>query len=253
MDLTYELVFTVFPYVCLVTFVVGHSYRYVTDRYAWNARSSEFLEKKNLFWGAVLFHAGIILTFAGHAGGLLIPQKYFDLFGIDSQMHLAIAHWSGEVVGIAAFAGCLLLLWRRITNRRVRAAGTLNDLITLGTLALVIATGVYNVFFGGYNVLDSVAPWIRGIVTFSPDSELMRPVPLSFKIHVTAAWTLLGFSPFSRLVHIWSVPLFYFFRHRILFRRRPGQPVRPVVISRFEPGGGLAQLSLGHLMSDTSN
>lgn len=237
MDLTYELVFTVFPYICLVTFVVGHSYRYVIDRYAWNAHSSEFLEKKSLFWGSVLFHAGIVLTFVGHAGGLLIPQRYFDLVGIDSQMHLSIAHYTGEVVGISAFAGCLLLLWRRLSNRRVRYAGTLNDLITLGALSLVLATGVYNVFFGGYDVLYTVAPWIRGIVTFSPDPDLMRPVPLSFKIHVTAAWALLGFSPFSRLVHIWSAPVFYLFRRRLIFRRKPGEAARPGVFRRLEPGG----------------
>jgi nitrate reductase gamma subunit len=114
----------------------------------------------------------------------------------------------------------LLLLWRRLSNKKVRIAGTLNDIITLGALTLVISTGVYNVFFGYYNVLYSVAPWIRGIVFFSPDPALMRPVPLSFKIHVTAAWALLGFSPFSRLVHIWSVPVFYFFRRRIVFRRK---------------------------------
>lgn len=226
MDLTYELVFTVFPYLCLVTFIVGHSYRYVTDRYAWNAHSSQFLDKKSLFWGSVLFHAGIIFTFLGHAGGLLIPQKYYDLFGITSDMHLAIAHWMGEVVGVAAFVGCLLLLWRRITNLRVRTAGTINDLITLSGVTLVVALGVYNVFFGHYNVLDSVAPWIRGIVFFNPDPELMRPVPLSFKIHVTVAWALLGFSPFSRLVHIWSVPVFYFFRSRLVFRRNPGKTAR---------------------------
>jgi nitrate reductase gamma subunit len=221
MGLIYELIFTVFPYLCLTTFVVGHSYRYITDRYVWNAHSSQLLDKKSLFWGAVLFHIGIIFTFVGHAGGLLIPQKVYDLFGISSEMHLAIAHWMGEVVGIAAFAGCLLLLWRRLSNKRVRIAGTLNDIITLGALTLVISTGVYNVFFGHYNVLYSVAPWIRGIVFFSPDPELMRPVPLSFKIHVTAAWALLGFSPFSRLVHIWSMPIFYFFRSRIVFRRDP--------------------------------
>jgi nitrate reductase gamma subunit len=223
MELTYVLIFTVFPYLCLTTFIVGHSYRYVTDRYAWNAHSSQILAKKSLRWGAVLFHLGIILTFVGHAGGLLIPQRYYDLFGITSEIHLAIAHFMGEVVGTAAFIGCILLLWRRITNRRVRAAGTINDLITLVGLTLVVGGGVYNVFFGAYNVLDSVAPWIRGIVFFSPDPELMRPVPLSFKIHVTAAWALLGFSPFSRLVHIWSVPVFYFFRRRIVFRRNPGQ------------------------------
>lgn len=236
MDLIYELVFTVFPYLCLVTFVVGHSYRYISDRYAWNAHSSQILDKKSLLWGALLFHVGIILTFVGHAGGLLVPQKYYDLFGITREMHLAIAHWMGEVVGVAAFVGCLLLLWRRITNRRIRAAGTINDLITLGGLTLVIGFGVYNVFFGNHNVLDSVAPWIRGIVFFSPDPELMRPVPLSFKTHVTAAWALLGFSPFSRLVHIWSVPVFYFFRRRIVFRRKPRGTARTADFSRLESG-----------------
>ena len=106
MDLIYELIFTVFPYLCLTTFVVGHSYRYITDRYAWNVHSSQFLDKKSLFWGAVLFHIGIIFTFVGHAGGLLIPQKVYDLFGIDSKTHLAIAHWSGAVVGGGACRSC---------------------------------------------------------------------------------------------------------------------------------------------------
>jgi nitrate reductase gamma subunit len=221
MDLTYVLLFTVFPYLCLATFIIGHAYRYLTDRYGWNTRSSEFLEKKKLFWGAVLFHAGIILTFVGHAGGLLIPQSVFDAFGIDSRTHLDIAHWSGAVVGLLALAGCLLLLWRRLTNRRVQAIGSTNDLVTLSSLAVVIAAGTYNVFFGGHNVLTTVAPWIRGVVFFQPDSELMRPVPLSFKIHVIFAWALLAFSPFSRLVHIWSAPLFYLFRPRVLFRRLP--------------------------------
>lgn len=235
MDLTYELIFTVFPYLCLATFVVGHSYRYVTDRYAWNSHSSQILDNRSLRWGAVLFHVGIILTFVGHAGGLLIPQRYYDLVGITTDMHLAIAHWMGEVVGVTALAGCILLLWRRITRARVRAAGTVNDLITLGALTLVVAGGVYNVFFGQHNVLDSVAPWIRGIVFFSPNAELMRPVPLGFKIHVTAAWALLGFSPFSRLVHIWSIPIFYFIRRPIVFRRKPSGDVRSGDFGRMAP------------------
>jgi nitrate reductase gamma subunit len=221
MDLAHTLVFTVFPYLCLTTFVVGHAYRYVTDRYNWNARSSEFLEKKALFAGSVIFHWGIVLTFFGHAGGMLIPQSYFDLVGIDDQAHLAIAHWSGLAVGLAAFVGILLLLWRRLTHPRVRAVNTVNDTVTVLALLFVITTGLYNVLFGHHNVLYTVAPWIRGIVTFTPDATLMHGVPFSFMLHVTAAWALLAFSPFSRLVHIWSAPLFYFFRRWILFRRHP--------------------------------
>jgi nitrate reductase gamma subunit len=220
MDLWYTLIFTVFPYLCLTTFVVGHGYRYVTDRFGWNARSSEFLEKKRLFAGSVLFHVGIVLTIFGHAGGLLIPQRVFDRFGIDAQGHMALAYWSGLAVGVAAFAGVLLLAWRRLSQPRLKAVTSRNDAITLAALVVVIGVGLYNVVFGHFNLLYSVAPWIRGIVTFTPDAALMQGVPLSYQIHVTAAWALLGFSPFSRLVHIWSAPLFYFLRPPIVFRRR---------------------------------
>jgi nitrate reductase gamma subunit len=240
MDLTYVLIYTVFPYLCLAVFVLGHAYRYVTDRYRWNARSSEFLEKKSLFYGSTLFHWGIVLTFLGHAGGLLIPQRFYDLFGIRAEIHLAVAYWMGLLVGVAAFGGCLLLLWRRIANSRVNAAGTPNDLVTLVGLLLVIGLGLYNVLFGHYDVLYTLAPWIRGIVTFTPDPELMRPVPVSYKLHVLSAWALLAFSPFSRLVHIWSLPLVYFVRRRILFRRRPSASVfgmgRPAVKTGVKEG-----------------
>lgn len=222
MDLSYTLMFTVFPYLCLATFVVGHAYRYITDRFGWNARSSEFLEKKALFAGSVLFHWGIVFTFLGHAAGLLMPQRVLDRLGVNGQAHMEIAYWSGLAVGIAAFIGALLLLKRRLTHPRVKAVHRLNDTITISAVSLVVAAGLYNVVFGHYNVLYSVAPWIRGIVTFTPDAMLMKAVPLSYKIHVTAAWALLGFSPFSRLVHIWSAPVFYFFRRHIVFRRNSG-------------------------------
>jgi len=229
MDLSYTMIFTVFPYLCLATFVVGHAYRYVTDRYGWNARSSEFLEKKSLFAGSVIFHWGIVFTFLGHAGGLLMPQRVLDLFGINGQAHMEIAYWSGLAVGLAAFVGALFLLKRRLTHPRVKAVRRLNDTITISALVLVVGIGLYNVLFGHYNVLYSVAPWIRGIVTFTPDAMLMKTVPLSYKIHVIAAWALLGFSPFSRLVHIWSAPFSYALRRYVVFRkhqRRVGDEIR---------------------------
>ena len=75
MNPIHEFAFEGFPYLCLTVFTVGHSFRYVTDRYGWNARSSEFLEKKRLRIGSIIFHWGILGTLLGHAGGLLIPQE----------------------------------------------------------------------------------------------------------------------------------------------------------------------------------
>jgi nitrate reductase gamma subunit len=220
MILLNTLTFLVFPYIALTSFVVGHAYRYVVDPFFWNAKSSEFLEKKNLYPGITLFHWGILLTLLGHAGGLLTPQALFDSVGIDGQTHSLIAYGSGLVVGAAAFVGSILLLWRRVTVKRIQATSTLNDYVILAGLVFVTGLGLYNVVFGHFYVLDTVAPWIRGIVLFQPNPELMLPVPLSYKIHILSAFGLLGFSPFSRLVHIWSAPFTYPFRRYIVFRRR---------------------------------
>jgi nitrate reductase gamma subunit len=219
-----NLAFVVFPYITLTTFVVGHAYRYITDAFGWNAQSSELLDKDSLRLGITVFHWGILLTLFGHAGGLLIPQTLFDAMGINGETHTEIAYYSGWAVGLAAFAGSLLLLRRRWTSTRVHATTAMNDLITLTLLVWTISTGLYNVAFGHYYVLDTVAPWIRGIVTLGPDPTLMREVPLSYKVHILSALALLGFSPFSRLVHIWSIPLTYFPRRYVLYRRREERP-----------------------------
>ncbi len=223
MNILNTFAFVVFPYVALSTFVVGHLYRYVVDPYDWNSKSSELLEKEGLKYGITIFHWGIILTLLGHGGGLLIPQRFYDAVGINSQAHTRIAIIAGFIVGTAAFVGLLLLIWRRISNKRVLVTTSLNDFVTLGALLFVVGTGLANViygFFDHFNVLGSIAPWIRGIVTLNPDATLMLQVPVRYKIHILSALVLIGFSPFSRLVHIWSVPLTYVFRRHILYRRR---------------------------------
>ncbi len=226
MNTANTVAFVVFPYIALTVFVVGHAWRYVSDPFSWNARSSEFLEKKRHFWGITLFHYGVLLTLLGHTAGLLVPQSLFDAVGINARAHTRLAYYTGFVFGLAAFAGCLLLLWRRQHVQRVRVTTTLNDYITLAGLAFVTGAGLYNVAFGHFDVLDSIAPWIRGIVTFSPQPGLMEPAPFSYKLHVLSALALLGFSPFSRLVHIWSAPVMYLFRPPLVFRRRVHTPTQ---------------------------
>jgi nitrate reductase gamma subunit len=220
MDLGNSLAFLVFPYIALTIFTFGHIARYLTDRYGWNAKSSEFLEKKKLFFGVTIFHWGMILVLFGHAGGLLIPQRLLDIVGIDGSIHTFIAHYNGMATGVAAFIGLGLLLFRRISILRIQLITTPNDFITLAGLIFVSGAGLYNVIFGDYYILETIAPWIRSIVTFSPDPALMQGVPLSYKIHIISALALLAFSPFSRLVHIWSAPVGYFRRGWIVYRRK---------------------------------
>jgi len=218
MDALYIIAFVIYPYVVITTFVLGHSYRYATDRFGWNTRSTEILDRGGLRIGITLFHWGILATLFGHAGGLLIPQRVYDSFGVDARIHTLLAVVVGILVGILAFVGVSLLLKRRLSQERVKAITGWNQIVTLILLTLAIGTGLYNVFFGGHNVLISVAPWIRSIVILRPEPSLLVPVPLSYKIHIVFALSILGFSPFTRLIHIWSVPVAYLVRRYIMFR-----------------------------------
>ncbi len=216
------IAFVVYPYIMLTLFVVGHPYRYKADLYGWNSRSSELLDKHSLLWGITIFHWGILGTLFGHLGGLLIPQWFLDLFGFTADRHAFVAFGVGLLVGIMAFVGILMLVIRRFSRPRIRVSSRTNDLVVGVFLLIVITAGLYNVIFAHSDeaVLFGVAPWIRSILTLTPDPTLMTDVPPSYKIHILAALGLLGYSPFTRLVHIWSVPLTYVLRRFVIFRKR---------------------------------
>lgn len=219
-----QFLWVIYPYMMLTLFLVGHIYRYNTDQLSWTAKSSEFLEKKSLRWGSMLFHIGIIMVFFGHAAGLLIPKQVFETFGITEQMYHTGAVYGGGLAGIITLAGIAILLFRRFNVKRVRATSSLSDFLIATLLFVVVLMGVYNTL--GYNLTvgefdyrETIAPWLRGLLTFSPDASLMIKVPLFFKLHVIVSFAIFGIWPFTRLVHVWSFPLDYIKRSYILYRR----------------------------------
>ncbi len=212
--------FLVFPYISLTLFVVGFLHRYFTDPLNWNAKSSEILDKGSLKWGAMVFHYGILLTFLGHAGGLVVPQSLYDMMGFSGEAHTRVSIVLGIPFGFLALFGLLWLILRRMTKERIRATTTPQDWITVFLLLFVVVVGFRNVVGGHYYVLNTVAPWVRSIVTFRPEPGLMESVPFWYKLHVIGAFAFFAFSPFSRMVHAWSYPFTYLARSFILLRRR---------------------------------
>jgi nitrate reductase gamma subunit len=215
------IAFVIYPYICLSILILGCTYRYLKNPYSWNSRSSEILEKGSLKYSSAIFHSGIILALVGHVGGLLVPQPFYNAVGFKEEYHLFVATYTGILFGWAAFLGLLLLTWRRLSRPRVLLSSNLADIITLFLLLVVVGLGTYNVTFAPHpNVLRDIAPWLRGVFVFAPAPELLAPVPLTYKAHFLAVWTLFAFYPFSRLVHITSAPVTYVYRTWIIFRRR---------------------------------
>ena len=96
-------------------------------------------------------------------------------------------------------------------------------------LVLTIAAGVaatIDTVADRYAYRETVSPWFRGIFTLQPDGGLMVGAPFVFQLHVVMAWLLFAIWPFTRLVHVWSVPVTYLGRAPILYRSRRQRPAR---------------------------
>lgn len=95
MSLFEQFLWVIFPYLCVVTFVVGHIFRYRYDQFNWTAKSSEFIEKKRLMLGSLLFHIGIIPVILGHVAGLGIPKEWMNAIGVNEHLYHIGAMYGG--------------------------------------------------------------------------------------------------------------------------------------------------------------
>jgi nitrate reductase gamma subunit len=228
-DLTQLTTFTwgVFPYICLVVMIVGALYRYQSDQLRWTSKSSELLEKKLLTVGSMLFHVGILFVFGGHIAGLLVPEEFYNALGISSELYHTGAIVLGGLSGLVALAGISILLYRRIANPRIRMNSAISDYLSDGFLWVVIFLGLaftlgYSLIQGPYEYRETVGPWIRSVLALHPNVALMAGVPVLLQVHIALAFALFGISPFTRLVHIYSIPFGYLTRAPLLYRTRFG-------------------------------
>jgi nitrate reductase gamma subunit len=222
--------FLIFPYVAISVFALGLIYRFLRDPYHWNSGSSEMLEKRQIKWASFIWHYAILGSLGGHMIGLWLPERVWEFFHIGRDLHLALADGFGIAFATGAWLGLALFLWRRLTVKRVFEVTTLTTFAVLLILAWVVGFGAYQVYVARYDYLDSIAPWARGIVTFTAEPEQMSKVPFFYKVHILSALVAFAVTPFTRLVHIFTVPFPYALRPYIPFRRR--SPVKASMKAR---------------------
>lgn len=219
-----QLLFVVFPYICLTVFVVGHVWRYRYDKFGWTTRSSQLYENRLLRIGSPLFHFGIIGVFFGHVIGLGIPESWTSAVGISEGLYHFLAVTIGALAGLATVVGMAILIYRRRTTGPVFSATTRMDKVMYLFLATVILLGLYNTLVANviseYDYRQGVSIWFRGIFRFSLHPELMADAPIGFQLHGLVAMALFALWPFTRLVHVFSAPLGYLTRPYIVYRSR---------------------------------
>lgn len=220
------------PYAAIAVFVVGHVWRYTRDQLTWTTRSTQLLERRLLRPGVLLFHLGMLAVLGGHVLGILVPASATEAVGISEDLYHAVSVTAGTIAGTMMLAGFAILLYRRERVPRVRATTTRIDRITYLLLGAMIVLGMVatvgeNLLGGGYDYRSTVAPWFRGVLTLSPDPDLVTQAPVVYQVHAALAWLLFALWPFSRLVHAWSVPIAYIGRSPILYRARTRAAAAP--------------------------
>ncbi len=221
------ILWVIIPYMALVNFILGHVWRYRYDGFGWTTRSSQMYESKLLRIGSPLFHYGIIFVFLGHVVGLGIPKSWTAAVGITNEVYHLMAVTIGLGAAAATVGGLGLLIYRRRPNNRVFGATTKMDKLMYLMLAITILAGVYSTIFesliGHYDYREGISVWFRQIWTFRPDIGLMMSAPPGFQVHVLSAILLFAIWPFTRLVHVFTVPLGYLTRPYIVYRSKDAQ------------------------------
>ena len=229
------LLWVIVPYVCLVTFVLGHGWRYRFDKFGWTTRSSQLYEARLLRLGSPLFHFGMLGVVGGHIVGLVIPESWTDALGVSETAYHWMALIGGIAAGLATLAGMAILIYRRRTTGPVFSATTPMDKVMYAVLGAVIVLGMWNTvassLFGlggvdgeAYNYREGVSIWFRSIFELRPDVDAMAGAPLGFQLHALAACLLFALWPFTRLVHVFSAPVGYLTRPYIVYRTRDVSP-----------------------------
>ena len=216
-----DFIFIVLPYTALALVLCVTPYRFLSNRLTWSAYSSQFLERKLLYWGSNPWHYGIIPILAMHIIGFAFPGLMKGFF--DNQETLLILESLGLGLGLLALLGCLLLLLRRSNSAQLQRVNFSSDWLILYLLVFQTGTGVYIGYFkrwGSQWYLHTAVPYLWSIVSFQPQLGYVTDLPLVFKLHAGCAFLVVALLPFTKLVHLLYLPVDFLKDAPILYRWR---------------------------------
>lgn len=223
-DLDFFL-FQILPYIAIAVLVMGSVARFDQAPYSWRSKSSQLLRKKQLMWGSNLFHVGILIVLIGHVVGLLTPIAIFDALHISHGFKQIMAMVVGGLAGLACLVGLLMLIHRRLFDPRIRAHTSFSDFLVLFLLLAQLLLGLMTILVSmkhldGHEMVKFMN-WAQHIVTFRGGAaEFVRDSHILFKLHLTLGMAIFIIFPFTRLVHMFSAPIFYVFRRQYQIVRR---------------------------------
>lgn len=207
------LAFAALPYVAVVLFLVVSIQRYRRDPFTFSSLSSQFLESKQLFWGSVPFHIGVLTLFFGHLVGFLFPREVMLWNSMPAR--LFILETTAFIAAVLTLVGLVGLVVRRINTPRLRINTTWVDIFVYLILLFQIGTGIWIALYlrwGSAWYTQTIVPYLWSLAKFQPDIQRVTELALMAKLHVVGAFILFAAFSFTRLVHVLVAPVPYLWR-----------------------------------------
>ena len=211
--MTDTMLFIALPYLAIFVCVVGSVIRMRNLPLTYSSLSSQFLESKTLVWGSVPWHIGIITIILAHLFAFLCPGVWQMLMA--HKTVLLATESAGLAFAICCLIGLVFLIIRRVTSDRVQAVTSPADLLVLALLTVQVILGIGVAVmhrWGAAWAVGTVVPYFWSLFTLQPDLSYVADLPLMVKAHMVSAWLLIFLVPFSRLIHMFAVPLQYITR-----------------------------------------
>ena len=224
-----QFLFGILPYVAFLTFFLVTISRYRSRKFTYSSLSSQFLENQQHFWGIVPFHYGILMVLTGHVVAFLIPRQI--LLWNSEPLRLYVLEISALVFGLLTLIGLTGAIMRRLTVSKVKQVTSLRDWILHVLLASQVISGIGVALFhpwGSSWFAAAATPYLWSVVRLNPNVTAIAAMPAVAKFHIANAYLLIGFFPFTRLIHILVAPNPYLWRKPQVVRwyRAPGTATR---------------------------
>ena len=210
-----SLLFVALPYAAVAICIAGVIWRFRSEATI-SSQSSQILESRVLAWGSIPFHTGVFALFLFHLIPLLIPNAWRSFVSAN----LIAVESSALAAALLCLFGLIVLLVRRIGSSAVRAGSRSTDILILVLLIAQAATGIAVATmhrWGAVWWLGTTVPYLRSLIAFRPEPAYVAGIPKLVMWHLAGAWVILALLPFTRLIHMLTIPLAYL--------RRPPQKV----------------------------
>jgi len=153
------------------------------------------------------------VLFVGHLIGFLVPGAVTAWNG--SPVRLLVLEAAGMTAAMVALVGLLVLIYRRLTDERLKATSRFSDYLAYATLLFAIGSGLWvavELRWGSSWYTTVVVPYLGSVAKLQPDFDLVAPLPLAARLHIGSGFLLMAVFGATSLVHALFFPITYLWR-----------------------------------------